>query len=312
VLVPAALVAVTVNVYVVPLTSPVTVIGDAPPVAVNPPTFEVTVYEVIADPPLLAGAVNVTVAEPLPATAVTPVGDPGVVSGVTELEAVEDALVPTAFVAVTVKVYAVPLVRPIIVIGEVPPVAVKPPVFEETVYEVIGEPPLFTGGVNEMVACPFPATAVTPVGAPGVVAGVTGAVALDGVLVPFAFVAVTVNVYVVPFVRPVRVSGEPLPVTDAPVFAVRVYEVIADPPLLAGAVNETVTCPLPIVAIPIVGAPGTVDGTTELLAVDGVPEPIAFDAVTVNVYVVPLTSPVTVIGEPLPLAVKPPTFEVTV
>jgi hypothetical protein len=43
VLVPAALVAVTVNVYVVPLVSPVTTSGDEPPYAVKPPTFDVTV-----------------------------------------------------------------------------------------------------------------------------------------------------------------------------------------------------------------------------------------------------------------------------
>jgi hypothetical protein len=34
--------------------------------------------------------------------------------------------------------------------------------------------------------------------------------------------------------------------------------VIADPPVLAGAVNDTEACPLPAVAVPIVGAPGGV------------------------------------------------------
>lgn len=48
--------------YAVPFVSPVTVIGDEPPVAVNPPVLDVTVYNVIADPPLLEGALNVTVA----------------------------------------------------------------------------------------------------------------------------------------------------------------------------------------------------------------------------------------------------------
>ena len=42
-------------------------------------------------------------------------------------------LVPTLFVAVTVKVYAVPFVSPVTVIGDEPPYAVKPPVLEETV-----------------------------------------------------------------------------------------------------------------------------------------------------------------------------------
>jgi hypothetical protein len=86
----------------VPLVSPVIVIGDEPPVAVKPPVFELTVYDVIAEPPLL-GAVNETVAWPLPCTAVTPVGAPGTVAGVTELLVADAVLVPTAFVAVTVK-----------------------------------------------------------------------------------------------------------------------------------------------------------------------------------------------------------------
>jgi phage shock protein PspC (stress-responsive transcriptional regulator) len=76
---------------------------------------------------------------------------------------------------------------------------------------VILEPPFDTGGVNEMVACPLPATALTLVGVPGTVAGVTELLETDAVLVPIAFVAVTENVYAVPFVRPVSVIGEPPP-----------------------------------------------------------------------------------------------------
>jgi hypothetical protein len=44
------------------------------------------------------------------------------------------------------------------------------------------------------------------VGAPGTVAGTTAAEALEADPVPAAFVAVTVNVYEVPFVRPVTVQ----------------------------------------------------------------------------------------------------------
>ena len=51
---------------------------------------------------------------------------------------------------------------------------------------------------------------------------------------------------------------------------------------------------------------------TEFDALEGVLVPAAFVAVTVNVYAVPLVSPVTVRGEPLPLAVKLPVLEVTV
>jgi hypothetical protein len=43
-----------------------------------------------------------------------------------------------------------------------------------------------------------------------------------------------------------------------------VYEVIVDPPLLAGAVNDMVAVVPLTVAVPIVGAPGTVVGVAEL------------------------------------------------
>ena len=126
--------------------------------------------------------------------AATFVGALGTVTGVTELLAVEAELVPTAFVAVTVKVYVVPLVSPVIVIGELPPVAVNPPTFEVTVYVVMSEPPLFTGGLNVTVASPLPATALTLMGISGAPAGTTELLVPDEVLVPTAFVAVTVKV----------------------------------------------------------------------------------------------------------------------
>jgi hypothetical protein len=46
---------------------------------------------------------------------------------VTLLLAALDALVPTLLVAVTVNVYAVPLVRPVTVRGDDAPLAVNPP-----------------------------------------------------------------------------------------------------------------------------------------------------------------------------------------
>ncbi len=63
----------------------------------------------------------------LPAVAVTPVGAPGTVTGVTEADDAEAVLVPAAFVAVTVTVYAVPLVNPVIVQPVVAVVQVAPP-----------------------------------------------------------------------------------------------------------------------------------------------------------------------------------------
>ncbi len=87
-----------------PLVRPVTVIGEEPAEAVNPPVLEVTVYEVMAEPPLDTGAVKVIVASPLPVVAVPMVGAPGTVAGVIELLVAEEMLVPYAFVAVTVNV----------------------------------------------------------------------------------------------------------------------------------------------------------------------------------------------------------------
>ncbi|MFN8629957.1 MAG: hypothetical protein U0838_06420 [Chloroflexota bacterium] len=65
-----------------------------------------------AEPPLLAGADHETATEPLPRTPVTLTGAPGGPTGTTAPEASEAAPVPTALVAVTVKVYEAPLVRP--------------------------------------------------------------------------------------------------------------------------------------------------------------------------------------------------------
>jgi len=68
----------------------------------------------------------------------------------------------------------------------------------------------------------------------------------------------TVNVYEVPFARPVTVSGELAPVAKkAPGLEVAAYELIAAPPSLEGAVKEIVACASPAVALPIAGAPGT-------------------------------------------------------
>ena len=88
----------------------------------------------------------------------------------------------------------------------------------------------------------------------------------------------------------------------------------ADPPLSAGAVQVTEACALPAVAVPIVGAPGTVAGVTELLADDAalvVPAPLV--AVTVKVYAVPLVRPVTMqLVAPVVVHCLPPGEDVTV
>jgi len=67
-------------------------------------------------PPSLTGAVQETVASPFPEAAVTLVGTPGTVAcGETEVEADEGVEFPAVEVATTLKVYAVPLVRPLTV-----------------------------------------------------------------------------------------------------------------------------------------------------------------------------------------------------
>jgi hypothetical protein len=122
--VPIALVAVTVNVYAAPLTRPETVAVVAPVVlTVAPPGEVVTVYPVIRDPPVVAGAIHETRAWVLPAMAVTAVGAPGTVLGVTVALAVDATEDPAALVAVTVNLYAVPLVRPVTVKLDAPAAA---------------------------------------------------------------------------------------------------------------------------------------------------------------------------------------------
>ena len=63
-------------------------------------------------PPFDVGVVQVTTAFALPGTAVTPDGAEGGPSGVTAADATDEAPSPSAFVAMTVKVYAMPSVKP--------------------------------------------------------------------------------------------------------------------------------------------------------------------------------------------------------
>jgi hypothetical protein len=90
--------------------------------------------------------------------------------------------------------------------------------------------------------------------------------------------------------------------------------VIALSPSLLGPVNVTEADPLPRVAVPIVGASGTVAGTTAFDASDGALEPTALVASTVKVYEVPLVSPpmVAVVSAPGTVAVAPPGVATTV
>jgi len=92
-------------------------------------------------------------------------------------------------------------------------------------------------------------------------AGATGVTedAADAGLVPYAFVAVTEQVYAVPYVSPETVIGlaDPVPVIPPGTHAA-VYVVIADPPVAPGAVNAILAEPFPAAALPIAGAAGGV------------------------------------------------------
>ena len=116
----------------------------------------------------------------------TPAGAPGTVAGVTALDWV-NVLVPTALTAATRKMYSVPLLRPVTGPPDVAAVGgwgvhVLPPLPEYwSTYPVIPDPPLSSGAVHDTSACALPLAAVTPIGAPGTVAG-AGAIRLNTVL----------------------------------------------------------------------------------------------------------------------------------
>lgn len=87
---------------------------------------------------------------------------------VTLLDAALHALTPDAFVALTLKVYEVPQVRPVTVNGEDDPVAVLQPGVDVAVYVSVVGLPLHVGAVNVTDAQrDTPAVAVPIVGALG-------------------------------------------------------------------------------------------------------------------------------------------------
>lgn len=91
--------------------------------------------------------------------------------GVTLLDAADAVPVPALFVAVTVNVYACPLVSPVTVIGlPAHDTGATSAGLHVTVYPVIDVPPVKAGGVKLMLTCVSPAVATTFVGAPGTTA----------------------------------------------------------------------------------------------------------------------------------------------
>ncbi len=181
-LVPLEFVAVTVKVYGVPLVRPekAQLVVVASVVQTWPPGWPVIVYPVIELPPWSAGACQVTLAAPSPGVPTTSVGRSGSrPEGVTEFEGSEAGPSPTEFVAMTVKVYGMPLVRPVTtqLVAGATAVQVRPSGEEVAVYEVGAGAPLGAGAVQLTSAAALPAAAVTAVGGPGGEVRVTSALA---------------------------------------------------------------------------------------------------------------------------------------
>ena len=87
----------------------------------------------ITDPPLFDGGVKETVALPFPGVAVTSVGAFGTVKGVTAKDGLDGILLPALFVAYTVKVYGMLLLKPVTVIEEPLPDTLTSPGLDTTV-----------------------------------------------------------------------------------------------------------------------------------------------------------------------------------
>ena len=126
-------------------------------------------------------------------------GAPGKVFGVAASDAVEASDVNSAFSATTVKVYAVPFVKPVMLhangLGNGATNSHDPPAGDEVIVYLVGaDSAEFAGAVNETFAAPFEAVAITLLGASGFASGLTAVDAADELVVPVAFVAVVVNV----------------------------------------------------------------------------------------------------------------------
>ncbi len=81
----------------------------------------------IVAPPFDAGAVQVTVTDVSLATVAVPiVGAPGTSAGVTELDALDRPDVPAELVAVVLKKYVVPFVKPVMMQAPAAPEIVQP------------------------------------------------------------------------------------------------------------------------------------------------------------------------------------------
>jgi hypothetical protein len=165
-----------------------------------------TEYEVIGAPPVDDGASQVTRADASREDAATEVAAPGAAAGTTTPEGTEAAPEPTSFTAATVNVYVVPFVRPVTVHDVVAVIHVNPPGDEVTEYEVISLAPLDAGAFHATRTEESPKVPTTEVGGAGTLAKLIGVDGKEADPVPATLVAVTVNEYATPLVRPVIVQ----------------------------------------------------------------------------------------------------------
>jgi hypothetical protein len=146
---------------------------------------------------------------------------------------------------------------------------------------------LLEGAVHDTTEEPFsPFVAETAVGAPATVDGIALFDASEAALVPATFVAVTVNEYATPLMRPTTVQNVPRVAVheNPPGLEVTVYAVINEPPVLVGAVHDTSDEPFAAdVAVTAVATPGTPRGIAPSDARDATEGPDTFEATTVNV-----------------------------
>ena len=251
----------------------------------------------MALPPVLAGAVQlmaIVVGVPTPVTAV---GTEGVDRAVTRngADARDTSEAVPLPVGVTVKVYNVPLVRPLTVqccgpaggVVLLTTVQVRPSGELVTVY-VEAMP----SGVNETTTAPLADQATVGVASGDVpaVSAVDGPDTVDVVPLPEG---VTVNVYDTPLVRPVTVQ------LCAPVGGVVVLMMKQLPPAgelvtvyrvaVPSATKLTLMAPVP--ALPVVGVAKELDATTAVEDAEIVEVEEPRFGTTVNVYDVPLVSP---------------------
>jgi hypothetical protein len=138
-----------------------------------PPGIDVSIYDVILEPPFVKGVVQLTVARRTPGRIEILAGGPGKLKVVTgEENTGSDS--PAKFEAVTLNIYSVALAKL---------VRVKLKIFESkicvyspdlSIYDVIREPPLNKGAIQLTPTSRTPGRVAMLAGALGIVKGITG------------------------------------------------------------------------------------------------------------------------------------------